>query len=196
MEQRTFRGDLSPDELANALMARFNQGRTIAQWLSQGDRVLVQVGTRDRHNRIENALTVTISKTSDGVNVAVGEQAVLDAAADLAQAGLGALLNPLSLLGNLGEIASDVSSFSIPQQVWDTVDKYCKSVGATVGGAARQMTIACPYCSVANPVGAPTCSGCGAPLGDAQPIYCPRCGQVAPHDAHTCSRCGAALISS
>jgi len=62
--------------------------------------------------------------------VAVGEQPVLDAAADLAQAGLGALFNPLSLLGNLGEIASDVSSFSIPQQVWDTVDKYCRGVGA------------------------------------------------------------------
>lgn len=194
MEQRTFSGDLSPDELANALMARFNQGRTVAQRFNQGDRVLVQVGTRDRHNRIENALTVTISKTSNGVDVAVGEQRVLDAAADLAQAGLGALFNPFSLLGNLGEIASDVSSFSLPQQVWETVDKYCKSVGATMG-AGKQMAIACPYCSVANPAGAPTCSGCGAPLGQAQPIYCPRCGQAAAHDQKFCSRCGAALIS-
>lgn len=194
MEQRTFSGDLSPDELANALMARFNQGRTVAQRFNQGDRVLVQVGTRDRHNRIENALTVTISKTSNGVDVAVGEQQVLDAAADLAQAGLGALFNPFSLLGNLGEIASDVSSFSLPQQVWETVDKYCKSVGATMG-AGKQMAIACPYCSVANPAGAPTCSGCGAPLGQAQPIYCPRCGQAAAHDQKFCSRCGAALIS-
>jgi hypothetical protein len=195
MEQRTYHGDLDPDEIANALMARFNQGSVIAQRLSQGDRVLVQVGTRDRHNRIENALTIAISKSPDGVNVAVGDQQLLDAAADLAQAGLGALFNPLSLLGNLGEIASDVSSFSLPQQVWETVDKYCRSVGATVGGAAQHMTITCPYCSVANPVGAPTCSGCGAPLGDAQPIYCPRCGQAAPHDAKSCSRCGTALIS-
>jgi len=62
MEQRTFHGDLSPDEIATALLAQFNQGSFVAQRLSQGDRVMVQVGTRDRHNRIENALTVTIVK--------------------------------------------------------------------------------------------------------------------------------------
>jgi hypothetical protein len=193
MEQRTYHGDLGPDEIANALLAQFNQGTFAAQRISQGDRVLVQIGTRDRRNRIENALTVTISKTSDGVNVAVGDQQILDAAADLAQAGLGALFNPFSLLGNLGEIASDVSSFSLPQQVWETVDKYCKSVGGGLGGAPEKMTISCPYCGVANPPGAPTCSGCGAPLGSAQPIYCPQCGQVAPSGTQFCSRCGAKL---
>jgi len=193
MEQRTYHGDLGPDEIANALLAQFNQGTFAAQRISQGDRALVQVGTRDRRNRVENTLTVTISKTSDGVNVAVGDQQLLDAAADLAQAGLGALFNPLSLLGNLGEIASDVSSFSLTQQVWETVDKYCKSVGAGLGGAPEKTTIGCPYCGVANPPGSPTCSGCGAPLGDAQPIYCPQCGQVAPHGTKFCSRCGANL---
>jgi len=192
MEQRTYHGDLGPDEIANALLAQFNQGTFAAQRISQGDRALVQVGTRDRRNRVENALTVTISKTPDGVNVAVGDQQLLDAAADLAQAGLGALFNPLSLLGNLGEIASDVSSFSLTQQVWETVDKYCKSVGAGLGGAPEKTTIGCPYCGVANPPGSPTCLGCGAPLGDAQPIYCPQCGQVAPHGKF-CSRCGANL---
>ena len=193
MEQRTYHGDLGPDEIANALLAQFNQGTFAAQRISQGDRALVHDGTRDRRNRVENALTVTISKTPDGVNVAVGDQQLLDAAADLAQAGLGALFNPLSLLGNLGEIASDVSSFSLPQQVWETVDKYCKSVGAGLGGAPEKMTIGCPYCGVANPPGSPTCSGCGAPLGSAQPIYCPQCGQVAPHGTQFCSRCGAKL---
>jgi len=193
MEQRTYHGDLGPDEIANALLAQFNQGTFAAQRISQGDRALVQVGTRDRRNRVENALTVTISKTPDGVNVAVGDQQLLDAAADLAQAGLGALFNPLSLLGNLGEIASDVSSFSLTQQVWETVDKYCKSVGAGLGGAPEKATIGCPYCGVANPPDSPTCLGCGAPLGDAQPIYCPQCGQVAPHGTKFCSRCGANL---
>ena len=196
MEQRTFHGDLSPDEIANALLAQFNQGNFVAQRLSQGDRVVVQVGTRDRRNRIENALAITIGKTPDGVNVAVGDQQVLGAAADLAQAGLGALFNPLSLLGNLGEIASDVSSFSLPQQVWETVDKYCKSVGAGLGGSTRTMMITCSYCGVANPPGSSTCSGCGAGLGEAQPVYCPQCGQVAPHDAKFCSRCGAKLGAS
>jgi predicted RNA-binding Zn-ribbon protein involved in translation (DUF1610 family) len=191
MEQRTYHGDLDPDEIANALLAQFNQGAFAAQRLGQGDRALVQVGTRDQRGRMENALTVTISKIPDGVNVAVGDQQMLDAAADLAQAGLGALFNPLSLVGKLGEIASDVSSFSLPQQVWETVDKYCKSVGAGLGASPAQMTVACPYCGVTNPAGAPTCLGCGAPLGEAQPVYCPQCGQVAPHGAKFCSRCGA-----
>ena len=196
MEQRTYHGDLSPDEIANVLLAQFNQGSFAAQRLSQGDRALVQVGTRDRHRRIENALTVTISKTPDGVNVAVGDQQVLGAAADLAQAGLGALFNPLSLLGNLGEIASDVSSFSLPQQVWETVDRYCKSAGGGLGGSPQTMMLTCSYCGVANPPGSSTCSGCGAGLGDVQPLYCPQCGQVAPHGAKFCSRCGCKFATS
>ena len=194
MEQRTYHGDLKPDELANLLMAQFNQGNLAAQRYNQGDRVTVQVGTRDNRGRIENALAVTINGTSDGVNVSVGEQQWLGAAADLAQAGLGALFNPLSLLGNLGEIVSDVSSFSLPQQIWQTVDKYSRSVGAGLGGDPAKMAVACSYCGAANKPGAPTCIGCGAPLGEAQPVYCPQCGQVAPHNAQFCKRCGAKLI--
>ena len=194
MEQRTYHGDLKPDELANLLMAQFNQGNSAAQRYNQGDRVMVQVGTRDNRGRVENALAVTISKTPDGVNVSVGEQQWLGAAADLAQAGLGALFNPLSLLGNLGEIVSDVSSFSLPQQVWQTVDKYSKSVGAGLGGDPAKRAVACPYCGVANSPGAPTCTGCGAPLGEAQPVYCLQCGQAEPHGSKFCARCGAKLI--
>jgi hypothetical protein len=193
MDERTFHGDLKPDELANALIARFNQGGTAAQRLGQGERAIVQIGTLDRHRRIENALTVTLSKTPDGVDVSLGEQQWLDAAADLAQAGLGALFNPLSLLGKLDEVARDVSSFSLPQQVWETVDKYCQGVGAGLGGSPSQMAVECAYCGVANPPGAPTCSGCGAPLGEVQPIYCPQCGQAAQHGTKSCARCGAKL---
>lgn len=193
MEQRTYHGDLKPDELANLLMAQFNQGNLAAQRFNQGDRVMVQVGTRDNRSRIENALAVTISKTLDGVNVSVGEQQWLGAAADLAQVGLGALFNPLSLLGNLGEIVSDVGSFSLPQQIWQMVDKYSKSVGAGLGGDPAKMAVECPYCGVANSPGAPTCTGCGAPLGEAQPVYCPQCGMQMRAGSQFCSRCGSKL---
>jgi hypothetical protein len=194
MEQRTYHGDLDPDEMANALIAQFNQGGTAAQRLGHGDRAIVQIGTLDRYRRVENALTVTISRTPDGTSVSLGQQQWLDAAADLAQAGLGALFNPLSLLGKLDEVARDVSSFSLPQQVWETVDKYCQGVGAGLGGSPQTMAIACAYCGVANHPGAPTCVGCGAPLGQVQPVYCPKCGQVAPHGTKICARCGAKLM--
>ena len=196
MDQRTYHGDIDPDELANALLAQFNQGSTAVQQLSRGDRAIVQIGTLDRHRRIENALTVTISKTADGVNVSLGQQQWLDAAADLAQAGLGALFNPLSLLGKLDEVARDVSSFNLPQQVWATVEQYCKSMGVGLGGSPQTMMITCSYCGVANLPGSSTCSGCGAGLGDVQPVYCPQCGQVAPHDAKFCSRCGHKFTAS
>jgi ribosomal protein L40E len=193
MDQRTYHGNLDPDELAGALLAQFNQGGTAAQQLARGERTIVQIGTLDRHRRIENALTVTISKTPDGVNVAVGEQQWLDAAADLAQAGLGALFNPLSLLGKLDEVARDVNSFGLPQQVWDTVERYCKNVGAGLGGSPQTTALVCAYCGAANQPGAPTCVSCGAPLGEVQPVYCPQCGQVAPHEAKFCKRCGTQL---
>ena len=190
MEIRTYHGDLNPDELADLLMAQFNQGNFAAQRYNQGNRVIVQVGTRDNRGRVENALAVTLSGTPDGVNVSVGEQQWLDAAADLAQAGLGALFNPLSLLGNLGEIVSDMGSFSLPQQIWQTVDKYSQNAGAGLGGDPAKMAVACPYCGVANPPGAPTCTSCGAPLGEAQPVYCPQCGQQMQAGSKFCPRCG------
>ena len=141
MEIRTYHGDLNPDELANVLMAQFNQGNFAAQRYNQGNRVIVQVGTRDNRGRVENALAVTLSGTPEGVNVSVGEQQWLDAAADL-------------------------------------------------GGNPAKMAVACPYCGVANPPGAPTCTGCGAPLGEAQPVYCPRCGQQMQAGSKFCPRCG------
>ena len=190
MEGRTYHGDLNPDELANVLVAQFNHGNSVAQRYNQGNRVIVQVGTRDNRGRVENALAVTLSGTPEGVNVSVGEQQWLDAAADLAQAGLGALFNPLSLLGNLGEIVSDMSSFSLPQQIWQTVDKYSQNAGAGLGGDPARMAVACPYCGVANPPGAPTCTSCGAPLGEAQPVYCPQCGLQMQAGSKVCPRCG------
>ena len=193
MDQRTYHGEIDPDELANALLAQFNQGSTAAQRLGRGERAIVQIGTLDRQRRIENALTVTISKTADGVDVSLGQQQWLDAAADLAQAGLGALFNPLSLLGKLDEVARDVSSFNLPQQVWATVEQYCRSVGAGLGGSPQTMMIACAYCGVANQRDAPSCVGCGAPLGEVQPVYCPKCGQVVPHGTKFCARCGTKL---
>ena len=193
MEQRTYHGTLDPEQVADALIARFNQGGTAAQRLGRGDSVIVQIGTLDRYRRTENGLAVTITQTVDGVNVSVGQPAWLDAAADLAQAGLGALLNPVSLLGKLDEVARDVSSFNLPQQVWATVEQHCRSVGAGLGGSPQTMMIACAYCGVANQPGAPSCMGCGAPLGEVQPVYCPKCGQVAPHGTKFCARCGTKL---
>ncbi len=195
MDERTYHGDLKPDDIADALLAQFNQGSFVAQRLGQGDRVIVQIGARDRRRGVENALAVNITRAADGVNVALGQQQWTDMAADMARVGLGALFNPWSLLGNLDEIARDVGSLSLPAQIWQVVDAVCKSAGGGLGGAPAQMMVKCEYCGVANPAGASVCSACGAGLGDVQPVYCPQCGQAAPHGAQFCSRCGARLTT-
>ena len=51
MEQRTYRGGIDPDGLADALVARFNHGDLMAQKVIGPDgHVMVQIATRDCGN--------------------------------------------------------------------------------------------------------------------------------------------------
>ena len=196
MEQRTYRGEITPEGMANALVAQFNGGDQMAQKVGQGEHVLVQIASRDwDFGGPQNALTVGITQSEGGVEVTLGQQRWLGAAAELAQAGLMALVNPLSLLGRIDDIARSVSSLTLPQQAWEAVDHYCESVGASLGLRSEETMLTCPYCGVGNPIAAPKCSACGAGLGDFQPIDCPQCGLVMPHDAKFCSRCGENIAS-
>lgn len=48
MEQWTYRGDINPQRLADALVARFNHGDLMAHKIvGQDGHVLVQIATRD-----------------------------------------------------------------------------------------------------------------------------------------------------
>lgn len=197
MEQRSYRGEIRPEELADALVAQFNRGDLMAQRVGHGDHVLVQIASRDwEWGGPRSALTVGIARTEGGVEVSLGQQRWLGAVADLAQTGLLALVNPLSLLTRIDDIARSISGLTLPQQVWEAIDHFCRSAGATLGLRAEETTVACPYCGVGNPIGAPKCSACGAPLGEVQPFSCPKCGRVMPADARFCSRCGAKLTGS
>ncbi len=195
MEQRTYRGDIDPEGLADALMVRFNHGDLKAQRvMGQEGHLMVQIATREwGWGAARTALSVGIAPVEEGVRVTLGQQRWLDAAASLAITGLGALVNPLSLLGRIDDIARDVGKLTLPDQVWDAVEHYCESVGARLGLAEKQLMVTCPYCGVGNPVGAGTCSACGGSLVDVQPVACPKCGFVMPPDARFCSRCGARL---
>ena len=68
MEQRTYHGDINPDEMAAAFVAEFNRGNLRAQQVGQGDKVMVQVATREgHHSGGQTGLSVTIQKIEDGV---------------------------------------------------------------------------------------------------------------------------------
>ena len=195
MEQRTYRGEIDPEGLAEALVARFDHGDLMAQTV-RGDEghLIVQVATREwGWGAARSALTIGIAPVEGGVRVTVGQQRLLDAAASLAATGLGALVNPLSLLGRIDDIARDVGKITLPDQVWDAVEHYVDSVGAKLGMSEKQLVVACPYCGVGNPVGAGACSACGGSLVEVQPVACPKCGFVVSRDARFCSRCGKKL---
>jgi predicted RNA-binding Zn-ribbon protein involved in translation (DUF1610 family) len=198
MEQRTFRGNIDPEELADALVARFDGGDLRAQKVSgdQGHR-MVQIITRSGGwGAARSALSIGIAPIDEGVRVTVGEQRWLDAAASLALTGLGALVNPRSLLWRIDDIARDVGKITLDDQVWEAVEHYCDSVGAKLGLAETQLVVACPYCGVGNPIGEGQCSACGAGLADVQPVGCPKCGHVMTKGSRFCSRCGARLAAS
>ncbi len=194
MDQRTYHGSISCDELANALVASFDQGNRRAQRVGRGERLLVQIATRAwSGSGGQAALTVTINQVADGVMVSLGQHEWLGAAADLVQTGVMAFFNPIALIYRLGDIAQDVNSFSLPTQVWSVVDKYCRSVGAAMMLSEKLRTVVCDYCGVANNVGTGSCSACGAPLGAVQPRACPHCGNVVRNNSKFCDSCGTRL---
>jgi hypothetical protein len=194
MEHRTFHGEITPEDLARALVAEFNRGNLRAQQIGQDDRVMVQIATREgAASGGKTGLSVSIQKVEDGVTVALGQQEWLGTAASLAQTGLSALLNPMSLLGRLDDLAQDISSLALSEQIWAAIEKFARTAGAAKEISERLRTVTCPNCQTANAVGAPRCVSCGAPLGDAQPVACSNCGNVMAAGSKFCSNCGAAL---
>jgi ribosomal protein L37E len=191
MEQRTYRGDLVPEGLADALVTRFNSGPLMAQKVGDDEHTLVQIATRHWQGRgAQVAMSVGIAKIDGGIEVTLGQQQWLGPAMELLDVGLKALFRPLALLGEVDDIASSISSLTLPSQIWEAVEHYIESVGANLGLAERQHLVKCPYCGVGNPVGVGQCSACGAGLSDVQPIYCSECGKLANPNAKYCDRCG------
>src|SRR5206468_2960789 len=69
MEQRTYRGNVSPEGLADYLIQHYNsQEHMRAQKLGQGDALVVQVGHDHDHKEIHNAVTVGIHRAPGNNN--------------------------------------------------------------------------------------------------------------------------------
>ena len=164
----------------------------MAQASGESDHVIVQIAARERdwRGRARSALTVSIVESKDAVEVSLGEHQWLGPAADIVEAGLRGWFRPLSLLGEIADIADDIQTLQLPQQVWEAVEHYVESVGAKLGLAEEERMVACPFCGVGNPVGEGQCSACSASLASVQPKACPQCGKLSSASATFCSRCG------
>jgi hypothetical protein len=191
MNQRFFHGNLTPVDVAQYLLAEFNQNNLHAQTLGSSDRMIVQIATRpDATSGGQTALTVSIEKNPDGVMVQMGQQAWMGTATSLGWSALTALRNPLSLLGRIDDIAQDLENLQLSENIWKAVDRAAQAAGASHQLSERLSRVTCEYCGAATPPGEPTCLACGAPLGKAQPTTCGNCGFVVLRGEITCPNCG------
>jgi hypothetical protein len=194
MDRKFFHGKIKPVDIAQALLAEFNQGNLQAQILGQSDKMAVQVNTMPgARSGGQTALTITIQSHPDGVMVEIGQQAWLGVAASLGVSALSAIRNPLSLLGRLDDIAQDIENLQLSEKVWTIISQSVKSLGASTELSDRLKRIVCEYCHAANPVGEASCIACGAPLGMTQPSTCGNCGFVVKKGDTTCPNCKSPL---
>lgn len=191
MERRVFHGNITPTDIAHALVSEFNQGNTRTQVVGEKDNLTVQIASsQNARSGGKTALAVNIQQIEDGVMVQVGEQQWLGVAASLGQTAIATLINPLNLIGRLDDIAQDVSNLQLTEKTWQIVSEVVRTSGASKQLSERLSRITCEYCGAANPVGEPTCLACGAPLGKEQPKTCSKCGYVLLHDEKFCPNCG------
>jgi hypothetical protein len=194
MERRVFHGNITPSDVAQALVAEFNQGNLRTQVLGANDNLTVQVASSQfSQSGGKTALSINIQKHEDGVVVQIGEQQWLGVAASLGQTALAALLNPLNLIGRLDDLAQDVNSLQLTEKVWQVVGAVVRAKGASTEISERLARLTCEFCGAANPVGEPTCVACGAPLGKSQPKTCKACGYVLKGEEKFCPNCGQSL---
>ena len=190
MDRRVFHGQLSPTDIAQALLGEFNQGNLRAQTMGQSAKMVVQIGTSsDAVSGGQTALTVTIQKVEDGVMIEMGQQAWMGVAASLGASAFAALRNPLSLLGRLDDIAQDIENLQLADRIWQVIEQAARSAGASHQLSDNLSRLTCVYCGAANPLGEPSCVACGAPMGSTQPTTCPNCGFVVKAGDKKCPNC-------
>lgn len=190
MDQKIFHGKITPQDFAQALLAEFHRGNLRVQQIGEGEKIAVQIATSDyATSGGQTALSILIQKVEDGVAVQIGQQSWFGVAASLGLSALAALRNPWTLLGRLDDIAQDVQSLQLTEEVWRLLEGTAQAFGASFELSERLKRSVCTFCNTANPVGEPRCIACGAPLGDIQPRTCPYCGFVVKYSESVCPNC-------
>jgi len=195
-ETRIYHGDLNPSDIARDIIAQFNRGNLRVQQIGRDPKIAVQVATRQfAQSGGQTALTITLHKVEDGVSVQVGNQAWMGVAASLGITALSALRNPMTLLGRLDDLAQDIESLQLEDEVWQLIEGSARQHGVGKVLSERLNRYVCPYCNTANKPGESRCIACGAPLGDIQPQTCLNCGFIVRNLERECPNCGVKLPS-
>ncbi len=147
MEEFTFHGPISIDDVVRALEGEFGKGSLRVQAHGDGEFIVVQIASVARPaSGGRTALTIHLSSIEDGVHIKMGQQEWMGIAASLGRTALGMLRNPAYLLGRLDNLAEDISSLQLNDRVRETIERVAKSVGASfeISEALRRLT--CIYC--------------------------------------------------
>jgi len=193
-DTQIFHGNFTPSDLARDIIAYFNRGNYRVQQIGRDPKIAIQIATHQHTpSGGQTALTVSIHQVEDGVSVQVGEQAWLGVAASLGVTALSALRNPLSLLGRIDDLAQDIESLQLDEEIWALIERSARQHGVGKVLSERLARYICPYCNSANPTGESRCIACGAPLGDIQPQTCLNCGFVVRNIEVVCPNCHAKL---
>ena len=194
METRIFHGELTVDDIARKLYARFNRNNLRAQIFGSGKKAVIQITSlKTPPSGGPTALSVSLEKVEDGVAVQIGKQSWIGVAASLGITALATLKNPWNLIWRLDDVAADIENLQLSDQVWEVIEEAAQVAGATFELSERLRRQVCSYCGTANPIGEPSCIACGAPSGEDQPETCNNCGFVIIEDENLCPNCGQRL---
>jgi hypothetical protein len=194
VETRIYHGEMNPSDIARDIIAQFNRGNYRVQQIGRDPKIAIQIATREfAQSGGQTALTVTLHKVVDGVSVQVGNQAWMGVAASLGVTALSALRNPLSLLSRIDDLAQDIESLQLDDDIWEVIEYSSRQHGVGKALSERLQRYICPYCNTPNKTGDNRCIACGAPLGDIQPQTCMNCGFVVRNLERECPNCHAIL---
>ena len=193
--QKIYHGSIKPSDFARDLISHFHKGNLRVQQVGSGSKITVQISTH-RHARSggQTALSVRLQSVEDGVSVSIGKQAWIGVAASLGFTALSAMRNPLHLLSRIDDIAQDIESLQLTNEVWEVIEGTAISLSAGHQLSERLKRSVCEFCETANAVGESRCIGCGAPMGGAQPITCRHCGYVTTREEKNCPNCGQVVV--
>jgi hypothetical protein len=196
MTQRIYHGNITPADIANAIVGQFNNRNLRVQQFTSGQSTVIQLATAP--NALSGGttgLSVLIQQVEDGISISMSKQAWFGIAASLGVTTIAALHNPLNLLNRLDDIAQDVEYLQLVDRVWEVIDLTAKSLGSGFELSERLNRYVCVYCATPNTPGDSSCQACGAPLGDIQPRTCQHCGYVILRSELRCPNCGKLIFS-
>ena len=142
MQQRTYHGNVSADQLADFLVDRYSSQKGVqAQKLGENGNLLVQIGYGEHPGEMRHAITIAIAADpeAESLVVTMGQRQWItpEETKHAAFWGLLAILiTPWVLFALLWPLSELISSSTLPDDIWSSLETYLTSYGVTVGSGS------------------------------------------------------------